>query len=75
MWKRIMKLFECDGISETLGFLLGWSLFGYISLAYILSWFGLSAGFLLTIICGMIGIDITSPVAIVGFILRCFGVF
>lgn len=48
---------------------------GGMSLEYILSWFGKTAPTLLDFVLGVFGYELTIPVALMGWILKCFGVF
>jgi hypothetical protein len=56
--------------------LLGFNLlFGAWSVLEILSWFGKSIPWIIAVIIGLIGGEFTIPVAIIGIILRVFGIF
>lgn len=48
---------------------------GTISVVYILSWFDKTIPLIGSIVIGLIGGEFTIPIAIIGWILRLFGVF
>jgi len=57
-------------------FILGLNLvLGTMSVNYILSWFDKSIPLWGACIIGLIGGEITMPVAVIGLLLKCFGVF
>lgn len=48
---------------------------GGMSVAYILSWFGQDIPIVMDVIIGLIFGEISIPIALVGYILKLFGVF
>ena len=48
---------------------------GGMSVAYILSWFGEDIPIVMDVIIGLIFGEISIPIALVGYILKLFGVF
>lgn len=49
--------------------------FGTMAISTILSWFGINIPFLGDLLLGFVAGEIAIPIAIVGFILKLFGVF
>lgn len=48
---------------------------GGMSVAYILAWFGKDIPMIMDVIIGLIFGEISIPIALVGYILKLFGVF